>query len=52
MIDMKMPVAMAELRPALGEIIGIGLQRAPYFSVLLSSRHGYNHSRGQSAKNV
>jgi TldD protein len=40
MIDMKMPVAMAELRPALGEIIGIGLQRAPYFSVLLSSRHG------------
>jgi TldD protein len=31
---------MAELRPALGEIVGQGLQRAPYFSVLLSSSHG------------
>jgi TldD protein len=31
---------MAELRPVLGEIVGLGLQRAPYFSVLLSSRHG------------
>ena len=40
MTDMKLPSAMAELRPALGEIVGLGLQRAPYFSVLLSSRHG------------
>lgn len=40
MPDLKMPGAMAELRPALGEIIGLGLQRAPYFSVLLSSRYG------------
>ena len=41
MTDMKLPLAMAELRPALGEIVGLSLrQRAPYFSVLLSSRHG------------
>src|SRR6266498_5153450 len=41
MTDLKLPIAMAELRPALGEIIGLGLRRrAPYFSVLLSSRHG------------
>ena len=40
MTDMKLPLAMAELRPALGEIVGQGLQRAPYFSVLLSSKHG------------
>ena len=40
MTDLKLPPAMAELRPALGEIVGLGLQRAPYFSVLLSSRHG------------
>jgi TldD protein len=40
MTDLKLPSAMAELRPVLGEIVGLGLQRAPYFSVLLSSRHG------------
>lgn len=42
MTDMKLPSAMAELRPALGKIVGSGLQHAPYFSVLLSSRHGMN----------
>ena len=40
MTDLKMPHAMAELRPTLGEIVGLGLQRAPYFSVSLSSRRG------------
>jgi TldD protein len=40
MTDLKLPVTMAELRPALGEIVGLGLRQAPYFSVLLSSRHG------------
>src|SRR5690349_10112789 len=41
MTDLRLPNAMAELRPALEEIIGLGLrQHAPYFSVLLSSRHG------------
>jgi TldD protein len=40
MTDLKLPIAMAELRPALGGIIELGGQRAPYFSVLLSSRHG------------
>ena len=41
MTEMKLPLAMAELRPALGEIVGLGLrQHAPYFSVLLSSKHG------------
>lgn len=42
MTDLKMPAAMAELRPTLAEIIGLGLQRAAYFSVLLSSKHGLN----------
>jgi predicted Zn-dependent protease len=40
MTDLKLPIAMAELRPVLREIAGLGAQRAPYFSVLLSSRHG------------
>ena len=41
MTDLKLPIAMAELRPALEEIVELGLrQQAPYFSVLLSSRHG------------
>jgi TldD protein len=40
MPDMKLPLAMAELRPALSDVVGLGLQRAPSFSVLLSSRHG------------
>ncbi len=42
MTDLKLPSAMAELRPHMGEIVGSGLQRAPDFSVLLSSRHGIN----------
>ena len=40
MPELKLPSAMADLRPALGEIVGLGSQRAPYFSALLSSRHG------------
>ena len=40
MTELKLPPAMAELRPALGEIIGLGLQHAPSFSALLSSRQG------------
>jgi predicted Zn-dependent protease len=40
MSELKLPIVMAELRPSLGEIVGLGLQQAPYFSVLLSSRHG------------
>jgi TldD protein len=41
MMDLKLPIAMAELRPSLGEIVGLGLrQHAPYLSVLLSARHG------------
>src|SRR5215208_4073162 len=39
-MDLKLPLAMAELRPALGEIVGLGLARAPYFSIQLASRHG------------
>ncbi len=40
MTELKLPSAMADLRPALGEIIELGLQRAPSFSTLLSSRQG------------
>ena len=40
MTDLKLPPTMAKLRPALGEIIGAGLQKSPDFSILLSSKHG------------
>ncbi len=40
MTDLKLPPAMAELRPALGEIVVQGHEQAPYFSILLSSKHG------------
>src|SRR5262245_45703830 len=40
MPELKLPSVMADLRPALGEIVGLGSQQAPYFSALLSSRHG------------
>src|SRR5512146_2060785 len=40
MTDLKMPSAMAELRPALGEIVSQGQAQAPYFAILLSSKHG------------
>jgi TldD protein len=40
MTDLKLPSAMAELRLALGGIVSQGLKQAPYFSVLLSSKHG------------
>ncbi len=40
MTEIKMPAAMAELRPGLGEIVSLGQEQAPYFAALLSSRHG------------
>ena len=40
MTDLKLPTAMAELRPALGGIAAEGQKQAPYFSILLSSKHG------------
>lgn len=40
MTDLKLPTAMAELRPALGGIIAYGQKNAPYFSILLSSKYG------------
>ena len=40
MTELKLPIAMAELRPVLGDIVELGMDLAPYFSVLLSSRHG------------
>lgn len=40
MRDLKLPSAMAELRPALGGIIEQVQAQAPYFSILLSSKHG------------
>ncbi len=40
MTDLKLPMAMLELRPALGNIVAEARERAPYFSVLLSSKHG------------
>lgn len=42
MTDLKLPVAMAELRPALGGVVDYGQSRSPYFSVLLTSKHGLN----------
>jgi TldD protein len=40
MTDLKLPPAMAELRPALGGIVAESHKQAPYFSVLLSSKQG------------
>ena len=40
MTDLKLPSAMAELRPTLIGIIAEGYEQAPYFSVLLSSKQG------------
>ncbi|HEX2993210.1 MAG TPA: TldD/PmbA family protein [Anaerolineales bacterium] len=40
MTDLKLPAVMAELRPALGNIVAQGHEQAPYFAVLLSSKHG------------
>jgi TldD protein len=40
MTDLNLPTAMAELRPALGAVVEDGQGRAPYFSVLLTSKHG------------
>jgi len=40
MTDLKLPSAMAELRPALREIVAQGQKQTPYLSVLLSSKHG------------
>jgi TldD protein len=40
MTDLKLPMAMAELRPALGAVVEAGQGQAPYFSVLLTSKHG------------
>ena len=40
MTDLRLPVDMAELRPALGGIVAQGREQAPYFTALLSSKHG------------
>jgi TldD protein len=40
MTELRLPPAMAELRLHLGDIIGGGRENAPYFTALLSSKHG------------
>jgi TldD protein len=40
MTDLRLPSDMAELRPALGRIVAQGREQAPYFTALLSSKHG------------
>jgi TldD protein len=40
MTDLKLPAAMAELRPALGEIVQQTQTQTPYMTALLSSKHG------------
>jgi TldD protein len=40
MTNLKLPSAMAELRPALGGIIAQVQGQVPYFAALLSSKHG------------
>jgi TldD protein len=40
MPDLRLPSNMADLRPALGGIGAQARERAPYFTVLLSSKHG------------
>lgn len=40
MTDLLLPAAMSELRPALADIINLGQESAPYFSAMLSTKHG------------
>jgi TldD protein len=40
MPDLNLPLPMADLRPSLPAVVGAARQKAPYFSVLLSSRQG------------
>ena len=40
MTDLRLPADMAELRSSLGEMVAEGRERAPYFTALLSSKHG------------
>lgn len=40
MTELKLPLEMAELRLELGAIVEEGQSSAPYFTVLLSSKHG------------
>jgi TldD protein len=40
MTDLRLPSDMAELRSSLGEIVAEGREQAPYFTALLSSKHG------------
>ena len=40
MTDLTLPAAMSELRPALADIVNQGQGNAPYFSALLSTKHG------------
>ncbi|HEY2980130.1 MAG TPA: TldD/PmbA family protein [Anaerolineales bacterium] len=42
MTDLKLPEAMAELRPGLAAIVSQGQEKAPYFTALLSSKSGLN----------
>lgn len=40
MTELSLPSEMAELRSSLGEIVALGRQQAPYFTALLSFKHG------------
>lgn len=40
MTGLRLPADMAELRSSLGEIVAQGREYAPYFTALLSSKHG------------
>lgn len=40
MTGLRLPADMAELRSSLGEIVAQGQEHAPYFTALLSSKHG------------
>ena len=40
MTDLRLPSEMAELRSSLAEIVAEGREQAPYFTALLSSKHG------------
>ena len=52
MTEMNLPAEMAALRPGLKGIVAEGLERAPWFSVLLSSRQGLTISVDNREENV
>jgi len=52
MTDLNLPTAMSELRPKLANIVKLGQEMAPYFSALLSTKHGLQIAKDNREERV